>query len=369
MLCQSIRGLILGMALVSVAQADLTEGLKQGDINLTSVGPLAFGPDGVLFVSDPLAAKIYALDTADRSGDADKASYNLKNLGGQIAAALGTTPREVRVVDVVVNPASGNVFMSVMRGSGPESAAVLLRVNPAGDLALVELTGVKHSQAQLPNAPANREVQRRGRKSNRRTQSITDLAFVDGRVIVAGLSNEEFASNLRSIPFPFQQVDKGASVEIYHGAHGAFETRSPVRTFAAYKIAGASYLLAGYTCTPLVKFPLADLKPGSKVKGTTIAELGNRNRPLDMVVYSNKGKDFILIANNARGIMKVTTDNIDKITGITKRVGGGGTAGLQYETIKSLKGVTQLDRLNQSMALVLVQGENGQENLQSVTLP
>ena len=357
MLCQSIRGLILGMALVSVANADLTEGLKQGDIKLASVGPLAFGPDGVLFVSDPLAARIYALDTADRSGDADKASYDLKNLGGQIAAALGTTPREVRVIDVVVNPASGNVFMSVMRGSGPQSAAVLLRVNPAGDLALVELSGVKHSHAQLPNAPADREVQRRGRKSNRRTQSITDLAFVDGRVIVAGLSNEEFASNLRS------------SVEIYHGAHGAFETRSPVRTFAAYKIAGASYLLAGYTCTPLVKFPIADLKPGSKVKGTTIAELGNRNRPLDMVVYSDKGKDYILIANNARGIMKVTTDNIDKIAGITKRVGGGGTAGLQYETIKSLKGVTQLDRLNQSMALVLVQGENGQENLQSVALP
>ena len=369
MLCQSIRGLILGMALVSVANADLTEGLKQGDIKLASVGPLAFGPDGVLFVSDPLAARIYALDTADRSGDADKASYDLKNLGGQIAAALGTTPREVRVIDVVVNPASGNVFMSVMRGSGPQSAAVLLRVNPAGDLALVELSGVKHSHAQLPNAPADREVQRRGRKSNRRTQSITDLAFVDGRVIVAGLSNEEFASNLRSIPFPFQQVDKGTSVEIYHGAHGAFETRSPVRTFAAYKIDGASYLLAGYTCTPLVKFPIADLKPGSKVKGTTIAELGNRNRPLDMVVYSDKGKDYILIANNARGIMKVTTDNIDKIAGITKRVGGGGTAGLQYETIKSLKGVTQLDRLNQSMALVLVQGENGQENLQSVALP
>ncbi|MAV34176.1 MAG: hypothetical protein CMJ59_01840 [Planctomycetaceae bacterium] len=369
MLCQYMRAIALGLLLVSAAQADLTEGLKKGDVNLTSVGPLAFGPDGVLFVSDPLAAKVYALDTGDRDGDPEKASYDLKNLGGQIAAALGTTPREVRVVDVAVNPESGNVYLSVTRGSGPASAAVLLRVNPAGDLSLVELSGIKHSQALLPNAPESRVVQRRGRKSNRRTQSITDLAFVDGRVFVAGLSNEEFASNLRSIPFPFKKVDKGTSVEIYHGAHGAFETRSPVRTFAAYKIAGAPYLLAGYTCTPLVKFPITALKAGSKIKGTTIAELGNRNRPLDMVVYQDKGKDYILIANSARGIMKVTTDNIEKIAGISKRVGGGGTAGLKYQTIEELQGITQLDRLNQRMALVLVQAENGQENLRSINLP
>ena len=32
-------------------------------------------------------------------------------------------------------------------------------------------------------------------------------------------------------PFPFKTADNGTSVEIYHGAHGQFETRSPVRTF------------------------------------------------------------------------------------------------------------------------------------------
>jgi peptide-methionine (R)-S-oxide reductase len=30
--------------------------------------------------------------------------------------------------------------------------------------------------------------------------------------------------------------------------------------------------MAAYTCTPLVKIPVADLKAGAKVKGTTIAE-------------------------------------------------------------------------------------------------
>jgi hypothetical protein len=36
--------------------------------------------------------------------------------------------------------------------------------------------------------------------------------------------------------------------------------------------------------------------------GTTIAELGNRNRPTDMIVYRKGGKDYLLIANTSRGV-------------------------------------------------------------------
>ena len=62
------------------------------------------------------------------------------------------------------------------------------------------------------------------------------MAFLDGKLIVAGLSSEEFASTLRVIPYPFKEADKGTGIEIFHGAHGAMETRSPIRTFVAYKI-------------------------------------------------------------------------------------------------------------------------------------
>jgi len=128
-------------------------------------------------------------------------------------------------------------------------------------------------------------------------------------------------------------------------------------------------VLAAYTCTPLVKFPLSDLKPGSKVKGTTIAELGNRNRPLDMIVYQKDGKDFLLMSNNARGVMKVNVENIDKAGAITDAVKGGGTAGLPYESIKELKGVTQLDKLDKDHALLLVQSDSGSLNLKAIQLP
>jgi hypothetical protein len=187
---------------------------------------------------------------------------------------------------------------------------------------------------------------------------------------VAGLSNEEFASNLRSIPFPFNQIDPGSSVEIYHGNHGQWETRSPVRTFIPYEIQAEPHLLAAYTCTPLVKFPVNNLKAGAKVVGTTIAELGNRNTPLDMVMYKQGGQDHILMSNTARGVMKMSTQNIEKYDAITDRVSDADTAGLPYETIASLEGVQQLDLLDGDHAVILrASGENGPLNLETVALP
>ena len=182
------------------------------------------------------------------------------------------------------------------------------------------------------------------------------------------MSNEEFASQLRVIPFPFAKVDPGTSVEIFHGAHGMFETKR-----AGPHASPCSTSAASPTCWPPTparrwcKFPLSDLKPGSKIKGTTVAELGNRNRPLDMIVYKKDGKDYLLMANSARGVMKVDVENIDKTNGIISPIKG--TAGLPYETIAELKGVNQLDKLDKDHALVLRQTDTGSLNLQAIQLP
>jgi hypothetical protein len=346
---------LLGLALVAgAAQADLTDSLKKGTPDLKSIGPINFGPDGVLFVGDPTGAAIFAIDTGDR-GPAATGAVKMDNVDAKIASLLGIDKAQLLIRDVAVNPASGNVYLSVSRGTGPGAAPVLLRLDRKGKMEEVSLKDVKFAKAAIPNA-----------SDKSRQESITCLAFVKGKVYVAGLSNEQFASTLRGIPFPFSSVDKGTSVEIYHGNHGAFETRSPVRTFTVYDIKGETNLLAGYQCTPLVKFPVNDLKPGEKVRGTTIAELGNRNRPLDMVIYEKGGKDYILIANNSRGVMKAALDNVDKIQKIEQRVSG--TAGLPYETIKELQGVEQLAKLDKDNALVLIRTGGGL-NLDTVPLP
>jgi len=113
--------------------------------------------------------------------------------------------------------------------------------------------------------------------------------------------------------------------------------------------------------------PLDQLKPGEKVQGVTIAELGNRNRPLDMIIYQKGGKDFILMANSSRGVMKISTDGIEKIEAITTRIKD--KAGLTYQTIDALKGVQHLAKLDKDNALLLIQADGGVQNLQTVPLP
>ena len=182
-------------------------------------------------------------------------------------------------------------------------------------------------------------------------ETITQLKYVDGNVLIAGLSNEEFSSSLRSIPFPFQAASKGAGIEIWHGSHGRFETKAPVRTFVPYEINGEKAILAAYTCTPLVRIPVSELKAGNKVKGTTIAELGNRNKPIDMIVYAKDGKHYILMANSSRGVMKLTADHLEGYQPITKQTE---VTGVPYETIAGLKGVQHLDKYDDANALVLM---------------
>jgi hypothetical protein len=349
--------LVLSAALLSGgAQArDLTSSLKKGTPDLKSAGALAFGQEGILFIGDAQGAAVFAIGTGDQRMDTPvKTILKVEGIDEKIASMLGTDTKGIRINDLAVNPLSGNAYLSLARGAGPNAAPVLIRVRRDGAIEEFPLKNVPFAKAVLPNPGRNR------------MQAITKLGFVKDRVIVAGLSNEEWASNLRSIPFPFEEADKGTSVQIYHGSHGRFETNAPIRTFVPYDIQGEPYILAAYTCTPLVKVPVAELKPGERVKGTTIAELGNRNNPLDMIVYQKDGKDYILLANSSRGVMKIRTENIDKVNGITAPVRS--TAGLTYDTLASLKGVEQLDRLDNNHALLLVRTPAGL-NLETIALP
>jgi hypothetical protein len=350
------------MALVSVAllagsaRADREHGLKKGTPEISSAGPLAFGPDGILFVADPRAAAIFAIDTGDRTAQGTDRP-RVEGIDEKIASLLGIEAKDLQFADLAVNPLSGNTYISVGRGKGPDAKPVIVRIDRSGKVSEFPLKDVKFASTTLSNAA----------EGKMRKDAITHIAYVDGKIFVAGLSNEEFSSKLRSIPFPFATADQGASVEFYHGSHGRIETASPVRTFVAAEINGEANLLCAYTCTPLVKIPISQLKAGEKVKGTTVAELGKMNRPLDMIIYQKDGKEFILMANSARGVMKIPTEGIDKVAGITKRVPD--KAGQQYETIASLKGVEQLDRFDKDHALVLIHAPSGEYKLETIELP
>jgi hypothetical protein len=349
--------------LLSVAAALVAApGMTTGKADLKSAGPLAFGPDGVLFIGDSLAAQIVAVDTGDTKASASAAAVNIKGVDAKIAAALGTTADQISIRDIAVNPVSKNVYISVSRGKSTDAIPVLLKLDTAGTLSQVKLDNVKYSVASLPNAPANGT----GRQ-NPRLDSITEVRYVSGKVLVAGLSNEEFQSNMRSIPYPFEAaaVDKGAGIEMYHGSHGRYETNSPVRTFVPYTINNQQYILAAYTCTPLVKIPVSELKGGAKVKGATIAELGAGNRPLDMIAYNKGGKPYILMANSAHGVLKLDAAHLDTYKSITAPTD---ITGVPFEHVDDWKGVQHLEQYDNNNALVL-SDNNGTMDLRTIALP
>jgi hypothetical protein len=329
---------------------------------LQSIGALAIGPAGILYAADPQAATIFAIDLS-KQAPGKPGTKDIDGLDQRIAATLGTAPSEISVADLKVDPVSHNSYLSVMRGQGANAAPALLRVDGAGKIDLISLEGVPFQSVGLPNAPdANPESGR-----SNRSQSITNIAFKDGRVYVAGLSNEEFASKLWAVAYPFASADRGTSVEIFHGSHGRLETRSPVYTFIPYTANGEPDLIAAYLCTPLVRFPVSQLTPGAKVRGTTIAELGAGNRPIDMILYRKGGNEYLLMSNTSRGVMKIPTRDFGTPNAITTPIHG--TAGIAYETVKSMTGIQQLDLLDADHSIVVAKAPSGGISLQTIALP
>jgi len=353
---------VLAFAATQSFAINWTANFKEGSPEFKSIGQLAFGPDGILFAADSKSAAVIAIDTGDNKAASGR-PMKVEGINEKVAALLGTTAKDILINDLAVNPISHKAYLSVSRGRGPDAMPALVRVDTSGNLEAVSLNKIKFSRAELADAPMDKIVGEGNRQSNPRMESITDVAYLDDKVLVAGLSNEEFSSTLRTIPFPFATVKNGASVEIYHGSHGRYETRAPIRTFVPFKVGNEAQLIAAYTCTPLVQMPLKDLQPGAKVKGKTVAELGNMNRPLDMIAYQKDGKDYLLLANSARGIMKVSTDKIEAVNAITEHVSD--KAGLTYETVKDVTGVEQLATFDANNALVVRKTESGQ-NLEAL---
>jgi hypothetical protein len=326
---------------------------------LQAIGPISFGPDGMMYAGDSVGATIYALDLGAQATGGAAGTAAVTGLDSKIAAMLGTDVKDIAITDLSVHPTTKNSFVSVMRGQGPAAKPALVRVDGAGKLTLINTDTVTYTSAKLPNQAPN----------TARAQSITQVRFANGKVWVSGLSNEEFASKMWSLPLPFSAANAGTSLEIFHDNHQQLETRAPMYAFIPYTLNGQPYIIGAYTCTPLVRFPVSALTPnsGSKYRGETIAELGAGNRPIDMILYKKGGKDFVLMANTSRGVMKMSTETFGTQKAITTP-STTETAGVPYETIRTLQGVAQLDLLDANRGVV-VQGQAAALNLQLVDLP
>jgi hypothetical protein len=354
--------LIAGIALLSATKPFVSApyGLIKGTPEIKSVSALSFGKDGILFIGDSKSASVFAVDTKDTKKNETAAAVSVTDIDKQIATALGTQKENITITDMAVNPVSKELYIAIQYSDG---TPVILKVSN-DKIEPLSLKDVNYSSIALNDVYAEDAKDARGRPM--RVSTISDIGFDNGKVMVSGLSNKEFSSTFRSIPFPFTDKQEQASLEMYHASHGRYETTSPIRTFTTGKINGKDYLIASYTCTPLVLYPLDELKSGMHVKGRTVAEMGAGNTPIDMTTITKNGETFLVMANTARAVAEVSYKTIAAFEGtLTEPVKG--TAGTAFVQVPSLTKVLQMDKLDKNHVVIIQKKENGSIDLLTTT--
>ena len=362
----------LALAGTFIVHAKLSEGAPAAKATAAqqagpeSAGALAFGPQGVLFVGDSLGAAVFAFEIRDEVKDEKAEAITVEGIDRRIASLLGTTPDQISINDLAVHPASQHVYLSVSRGKGNDARPALLRVTRGGSMEAIDLTKTPFTKVAVKNPPA------RGAKTpwgwDLRQMSITDLTWTDGELLIAGLSNSEFASTLRRTPYPFREGLDVSTLEIFHTSHNKYETQSPITSFLPLTLSGKPSLLAGYGCAPIAFFRMADLRSKPHLRGTTVAELGGGNRPLDMIAFDKAGKQRVVIANSDRTLMTMSAEDIEKAEPMTTAVSAAYvSAGVPYVSIAEV-GITQLDDLNPKFVVVVQREiEDGSLNMKSLS--
>ena len=334
--------------------------LKIGTPEIKSITSLAFGPDGILFIGDTKSATVYAVNTKDVETPTEVSTIDIKRIDQKIATLLGTTVDNVSILDLAVNPISKKLYMAIQSGDGTP----LLMTLEEEDFVPVSLQNVEFASVELNNSPGVDEKDDRGRSL--RVSTISDIGYSDGKLMVSGLSNKEFSSTFRSIPFPFTDDQDFASLEIFHAAHGRYETTSPIKAFTTGNVNGKEYLIASYTCTPLVLFPLDELKAGTHVKGRTIAEMGSGNQPLDLVSMESEGNTYLVMANSNRPVFRVNFEDIENFEGsMTEPITDSyATGGVDFVSMP-LTNVQQLAKIDDDTMVILQRKSNGSLDLWS----
>ncbi len=358
-----VTGAVGAACLVSAMaqKSPVTKGFVKGPVELQAIGALSFGPDGVLAIADPKAGAVICVETGDTKPDAAKQTP-VANVDAVLAAKLGAPAAGIRINDLQANPASGTVYVSVTKLD--DQKPVLMKFDRAGGAQVVALDNVRHGRVALPT------------KEGVRLNNITDLEFSKSRILVAAHATEQFASKVYSIPLPFAHNSNADvfSTETFHVSHNKLETGAPISTLTSYHDGKQDVVGGAFACTPVVKYPVNQLGPDAKVRGTAVIELGSRNRPLDLFFYKKGGQEWLLVANNNHGVLKVTaavfkeTERVDEKALHRKKVGADFPPMEGVEVISALNGTLEMSKVDEARVAVLRKTDAGL-SLEVTTLP
>jgi hypothetical protein len=335
--------------------------------DVKSISRLAAGPGNILFIADWKAARVHAISLPAAQQRPAGTAFNILDLESLLSAQVGGA--KVTVEDMVVRPGTAQVYVAVSYGAAKTPA--LIMVTSDKKARRVDLKAAASTSVALRDAPTSDYSF--WKETPERSFTVTDMKWREGELFVAGLSNQDFASTLRRVKYPFDAKQSITSVEIYHAGHNLIETRAPIRAMSFASWGGKPYLVAAYTCTPLVTIPLDDLKDGAHIRGKTVAELGYGNTPADMIAYSRteqgKTEDFLLLANFDRVSNVIPVSQLEATgsrPGIEKQVPFGQLAGVEVMQAP-LAGTLRLDNLDEK-SFVVVRRRLEKDALQLVSI-
>jgi hypothetical protein len=336
-------------------------------VDINSISRLAAGPENVLFVADWKSARVHAITLPPAAQKPTGTTFNVLDLDSVLSKQVGGA--KITVEDMVVRPGTAEVYIAVSYGAAKTPALIVVTSDQKARR--VDLKAAKSTSIALRDAPTSNY--KFWRETPERSFTVTDMKWRDGELFLAGLSNQDFASTLRRIKYPFDSQQSVMSVEIFHTGHNLIETRAPIRAMSFATWGGKPYLVAAYTCTPIVTIPLEDLKDGAHIRGRTIAELGYGNTPADMISYSKtaegKTEDFFLLVNFERGANVIPVSEVEAASsrpGMDKIVPYGQIAGMDV-TSAPLAGVMRVDNLD-AKSFIVVRRQLEKDALQLVTI-
>jgi hypothetical protein len=336
-------------------------------VDINSISRLAAGPENVLFVADWKSARVHAITLPGAAQKSAGTTFNILDLDSVLSKQVGGA--KVTIEDMVVRPGTAEAYIGVSYGAAKTPALIVVTSDQRARR--VNLKAAKSTSIALRDAPTSNY--KFWRETPERSFTVTDMKWRDGELFIAGLSNQDFASTLRRVHYPFDSKQSVTSVEIYHTGHNLIETRAPIRAMSFATWGGKPYLVAAYTCTPIVTIPLEDLKDGAHIRGRTIAELGYGNTPADMISYSKtaegKTEDFFLLVNFERGANVIPVSEVEAASsrpGMDKIVPYGQIAGMDV-TSAPLAGVMRVDNLD-AKSFIVVRRQLEKDALQLVTI-
>jgi hypothetical protein len=274
---------------------------------LQSVSRIAFGPENTLFIADWKAGDVVAVNLPPAPAATD-AAFNITNLELSLRRAVGSS--EITIEDMKARPQTDLVYVAL--SVGPTRRPEIVSVDPHGTVTKVRLIGLKTEKADLKDV-VGWDYKFWG-DIPERSFTVTDMQWHKGKLYVAGLSNQTFASTLRVLSYPFSGGQKMVSVEMFNTSHAQMETRAPIREMTFATLNGKDYLIAAYLCTPLVTIPVDEIQDGAHITGKTIAEMGYGNTPNGLLTFTanemGKSNEYLLLSNAERNAELVPIEQV-----------------------------------------------------------